>query len=153
MSKQRDEQTKFASIMPVKPINIIWEPMAQHGVIFHVSALGGVANCMSNEIVFYLKHDPAYKVILYSNSRASAEGHLLALMKKILVSNSINGDTIPLTGSSALMMKNWLIALFLRSILSNVEFCWLLLLPIAVSVALFLFLRFVMVFCHPWLIY
>jgi hypothetical protein len=58
-----------------------------------------------------------------------------------------------LTGSSALMMKNWLIALFLRSILSNVEFCWLLLPPIAVSVALFLFLRFVMVFCHPWLIY
>jgi hypothetical protein len=100
---------------------IIWGPMAQHGIIFNFSMLGDVSHCMSNKIVFYLKHDPTYKVILSLNTKSSAEGHLLALVKKTLASNSIGGDTIPLTGNSGLMMKNWLVALFLGSILSDVS--------------------------------
>jgi hypothetical protein len=74
---------------------------------------------MSNKIVFYLKHDPTYKVILYSNTKSSAEGYLLALAKKMLALNLIVGDTIRLTGNSGLMMKNWLVALFSGSIVSN----------------------------------
>jgi hypothetical protein len=45
------------------------------------------------------------------NTKSLAEGHLLALVKKMLASNSIDGDAILLTGNSGLMMKNWLIAL------------------------------------------
>jgi hypothetical protein len=66
-----DEQTKFASIMSVKPTNIIWGPMAWRGILFRVSMLGDIANCMSNKIVFYLKHDPTDKVILYLKTKAS----------------------------------------------------------------------------------
>jgi hypothetical protein len=74
---------------------------------------------MSNDIVLYLKHNITYKVILYSNTKSAAEGHLLALAKKTLATNTIQGDAIPLTGDSGLMMKNWLVALFSGSIQSQ----------------------------------
>jgi superfamily II DNA helicase RecQ len=114
-----DEQSKFASIMSVTPTHIQWGPMARRGISFCVSVLGDVANSISNEIVVYLKHNATYKVILYSNSKFAAEGHLLALAKKSMVSNSIDGDAIPLTGDSGLMMKNWLVALFSGNIQSQ----------------------------------
>jgi hypothetical protein len=84
-----------------------------------VTVAGNVCNSISNEIIYYLKHDATYKVILYSNTKSSAEGHLLALAKKTLSLNSVNCDTIPLTGDSSLMMKNWLVALFSGSIHST----------------------------------
>jgi hypothetical protein len=108
-----NEQSKFASIMPVKPTNIIWGLMARCGILFRISILGCLSLSMSNIIVYYLKHDPTYKVILYSNTKSSADGNLLALVKKMLASNSITGDAI------ALMMKNWLVALFSGSIVSD----------------------------------
>jgi superfamily II DNA helicase RecQ len=114
-----DEQSKFASIMSLKPTDIIWGSMARRGILFRISIMGDVSLSMSNEIVRYLKHDPSYKVILYSNTKSAAEGHLLALVKKTLVSNSIDGDAIALTGDSGLMMKNWLVALFSGSITSE----------------------------------
>jgi hypothetical protein len=58
-----------------------------------------------------LKHDPTYKVILYSNTKTSAEGRLLALAKKCMALNLIAGDAIPLTGDLGLMMKNSLVTL------------------------------------------
>jgi DNA helicase TIP49 (TBP-interacting protein) len=68
--------------------------------------MGDVSLSMSNKIVRYVKHNPSYKVILYSNTKSATEGHLLALFKKMLVSNSIQqGDVIALTGDSGLMMK------------------------------------------------
>jgi hypothetical protein len=42
-SFQVDEQSKFASIMLVKPINIIWGPMARRGILFLVSFLGDLS--------------------------------------------------------------------------------------------------------------
>jgi superfamily II DNA helicase RecQ len=114
-----DEQTQFSSIMSVKSTHIHWGPMARRGISFCVSVLGEVSNCISNEIVVYLKHNPTYKVIIYSNSKSAAEGHLLALSKKSMASNSVDGDAIPLTGDSGLMMKNWLVALFSGSIQSQ----------------------------------
>jgi hypothetical protein len=62
---------------------------------------------MSNEMALYLKYNVTYKVVVYTNTKWSAEGHLLMLAKKTLVSNSVTGDTLPLTGDSGLMMKNW----------------------------------------------
>jgi hypothetical protein len=115
------EQSKFASIKSVKPNDPIWGPMAWQGIIFCASVLCDVCSCMSNKIVLYLKHDPTCKVILYSNTKSLAKGHLLDNVKKTLASNLINGNTIPLTGNSGLMMKNWLIALFSGSVLRNVS--------------------------------
>jgi hypothetical protein len=123
-----EEQSKFSSIMPVQPTNVCWGPaMAPHGITFDVSVLGIVAGSMANEIVFYLKHNLTYKVILYTNTKSSAEGHLLVLVKKALASKLVNGDAIPLTGDSGLMMKNWLILVFSGAIQSSVSnFCILL---------------------------
>jgi hypothetical protein len=53
-----------------------------------------------------LKHNAIYRVIVYTNMKSSAEGHLLAMAKKTMASNSVSGDTIPLMGNSGLMMKN-----------------------------------------------
>jgi hypothetical protein len=93
--------------------------MARRGILFGISILGDVSLSMSNKIVHYLKHNPSsYKVILYSNTKSVAEGHLLALVKKTLASNSIHGDVIALTGNSGLIIKNWLVALFSGSITS-----------------------------------
>jgi hypothetical protein len=93
--------------------------MAQRGILFRISIMGDVSLSVSNEVVRYLKHDPSYKVILYSNTKSAAEGHLLALVKKMLASNLIHGDAIALTGDSGLMMKNWLVALFSGTITSE----------------------------------
>jgi hypothetical protein len=105
--------------MLVKPTHIEWGSMARRGISFCLSVSGDILNCISNEIVLYLKHDPTYKVIVYSNTKTSSEGHLLALAKKSMTSNSIAGAAIPLTGDSGLMMKNWLVALFSSSIQSD----------------------------------
>jgi hypothetical protein len=80
-----DDQAKFASIMLVKPTDIIWGPMTRRDILFWVSVLGDVANSMSNKIVFYLKHDPTYKVVICLITKLLAEGHLLILVKKTLV--------------------------------------------------------------------
>jgi hypothetical protein len=39
----------------------------------------------------------------------------------MLASNSVDGDAIPLTGDSVLMMENWLVSLFSGFIESNVS--------------------------------
>jgi hypothetical protein len=44
----------------------------------------------------------------------------LALVKKAMGSNLVDGNAIPLTGDSGLMMRNWLILLFSGAIQSNV---------------------------------
>jgi superfamily II DNA helicase RecQ len=120
-SFRQDEQAKFASIMSVEPTAIMWGSMARRGIIFDVSVLGVVTPSISNEIILYLKHKPTYKVILYTNTKHSAEGHLLDLVKKAMTARSVEGDAIPLTGDSGLMMKNWLVSLFSGSIQSNVS--------------------------------
>jgi hypothetical protein len=76
-----EEQSKFSSIMSAKPTHVFWGPMAHRGIIFCVSVLGDVASYMSNEIAVYLKHNKDYKVIVYSNTKLPAEGHLLSLRK------------------------------------------------------------------------
>jgi hypothetical protein len=68
--------------------------MDRQGITFCVTVAGDVCNSMSNKIVYYLKHDATYKVILYSNTKSSAEGHLLALAQKTLFLNLVNGDAI-----------------------------------------------------------
>jgi hypothetical protein len=117
-----DDQSKFASILLVKPTDIIWGLMARRGILFCVSVLvDDVADSMFKKIFHYLKDDSTYKVILYSNTNSAAEGHLLALVKKTLAPNLIDGNAIPLTGDSGLMMKNWLVALFSGLIHSHVS--------------------------------
>jgi hypothetical protein len=122
-SFRQDEQAKFASIMSVEPTAIMWGSMARRGIIFDVSVLGVVTGSISNEIILYLKHKPSYKVILLytTNTKHSAEGHLLALVKKAMTDRLVEGDAIPLTGDSGLMMKNWLVSLFSGAIQSNVS--------------------------------
>jgi hypothetical protein len=66
-----EEQAKFSPI---------WGPMARRGIIFDVSVLGVVSGSLSNQIVLYLKHNPTYKLILYTNTKLLAEGHILALI-------------------------------------------------------------------------
>jgi hypothetical protein len=101
-----DEQSKFSSIMLlVTPTHVHWGCMACHGMLFHVSVLGDIASSISNEIAFCLKHNTTYKVIVYTNTKSSAVGHLLALVKKTLASNLVRGNAIPLTGDSGLMIK------------------------------------------------
>jgi hypothetical protein len=93
---------------------------ARRGILFRVSVLGNVASTMSHKIALYLKHKETYKVVIvYTNTKSLAEGHLLALAKKILSSNTVSGDVIPLTGDSGLMMKNWLVSLFSGAIQSS----------------------------------
>jgi superfamily II DNA helicase RecQ len=46
-SFQFNEQSKFASIMLVKPTNIIWGPVARRGILFHVSILGNLSLSLS----------------------------------------------------------------------------------------------------------
>jgi superfamily II DNA helicase RecQ len=107
-----EDQTKFSSIMSVKPTQVLWGPMSRRGILLCVSVLGNLATPISNEIALYLKHDETYKVIVYTNTKSSAEGHLLTLAKKTMATHSVTGDAIPLTGDSGLMMKNWLVSLF-----------------------------------------
>jgi superfamily II DNA helicase RecQ len=116
-----EEQSQFSAIMSVKSTHVYWGSMARRGILFLVSVNGDVAGAMSNEIAFYLKHSAIYKVIVYTNTKSSAEGHLLALAKKTLANHSIAGDAIPLTGDSGLMMKNWLVSLFSGAIQSPVS--------------------------------
>jgi superfamily II DNA helicase RecQ len=113
------EQSKFCSIMAVTPTHVYWGPMDRRGILFLVSVNGDVAGSISNEIALYLKHDASYKVIVYTNTKFSAEGHLLTLAKKTMAANSVTGDAIPLTGDSGLMMKNWLVSLFSGAIQST----------------------------------
>jgi hypothetical protein len=87
--------------------------------LFLVSVNGEVAGSISNKIALYLKHHATYKVIVYTNTKSSAEGHLLALAKKTMAVNSVTGDAIPLTGDSGLIMKNWLVSLFSGAIQST----------------------------------
>jgi superfamily II DNA helicase RecQ len=106
------EQNQFSSIMSVQPTHICWGSMARRGILFKTSVNGEVAVSMATEIAHYLKHNEVYKVIVYTNTKSSAEGHLLAMAKKTMANNSVTGDAIPLTGDSGLMMKNWLVCLF-----------------------------------------
>jgi hypothetical protein len=60
--------------------------------------LGEIAGSISNEMAVYLKHKETYKVIVYTNTKLSAEGHLLELGKKVLSSNAVvSGNVIPLS--------------------------------------------------------
>jgi hypothetical protein len=78
-----DEQSKFGSIIAVRPTHVHWGPMDWRGIAFCMTIAGNVCNSISKEIVYYLKQDASYKVLLYSNTKSSAEGCLLALAKKI----------------------------------------------------------------------
>lgn len=80
--------------------------MACHGILFCVFELGNVASAsMSHEIALHLKHNETYKVIVYTNTKSLAEGHLLVLQ----------------CSDSGLMMKNWLVLLFSGAIQSSVS--------------------------------
>jgi superfamily II DNA helicase RecQ len=115
-----EEQAKFSLIiMSVKPTHIYWGPMARRGIVFRVSVLGDLATLMSNKMALYLKHNVTYKVIVYTNTKSLAEGHLLTLAKKTLALNSVTGDALPLTGNIALMMNNWLVSPLLGAIHST----------------------------------
>ena len=107
--------------MAVQPTEIMWGSMVQCGIIFEVSVLSVVAGSLCNEIIFYLKHKPTYKAILYTNTKSSAKGHLLMLVKKAITTHTVDGDAIPLTGDSGLMMKNCLVSLFSGAIESKVS--------------------------------
>jgi hypothetical protein len=67
-----EEQSKFLSIMLDQPSD--WGPMARCSIIFDVSVLDIVASSMANEIVFYSKLNPTWKVIVYTNRKSSAKG-------------------------------------------------------------------------------
>jgi superfamily II DNA helicase RecQ len=114
-----DEQHKFSSIMRIKPTHTMWGSMARRGILFLVSVSGDVASSMTSEIAHYLKHKEYYKVIIYTNTKSSAEGHLLTMAKRTMVANSLSGDCISLTGDSGLMMKNWLVGLFSGAVQST----------------------------------
>jgi hypothetical protein len=107
--------------MLVKSTHIYWGSMARRSILFIVSVNGDISGAMSDKIAFYLKHSAMYKVIVYTNMKSLAEGHLLALSKKTLANHSIPGDAISLTGDSGLMMKNWLVSLFSGAIQSPVS--------------------------------
>jgi hypothetical protein len=59
-----------------------------------------------------LERDPLSKVLLHINTQASAEDVLLKESENILLSITGGGDTLTLTGSTGLMMKNWIVNLF-----------------------------------------
>jgi hypothetical protein len=82
-----EEQSKFSAIMSVKSTHVYWGSMARHGILFLVSVNGDVSGAMSNKIAFYLKHSAMYKVIVYTNTKSLAEGHLLVLSKKTLANH------------------------------------------------------------------
>jgi hypothetical protein len=66
--------------------------MARRSIIFDASVLGVITGSISNEIVLYLKHKPTYKVLLYTNTKQSAKGRLLALVKKAMTTRLVEGD-------------------------------------------------------------
>jgi hypothetical protein len=80
-----EEQANVLSIMSVQPTEIFWGPMDCPGIIFDVSMLGVVMGSLSNDIVLYLKHNPTYRLILYTHTKSLAEGHLLALRLNLTV--------------------------------------------------------------------
>jgi hypothetical protein len=75
---------------------------------------------MFKEIELALKRNESNKVLLYTNTRQSAEDSRLKRSETLLSTMSGGGDAIPLTGSTGLMMKNWLINLLSGKIESNV---------------------------------
>jgi superfamily II DNA helicase RecQ len=86
--------------------------MDRRNLNFAVSLHGEVFGPMFKEVESVLKANQTNKVLLYTNTKQSAEDVLLKRSETLLSSLEGCGDAIPLTGSTGLMMKNWLINLF-----------------------------------------
>jgi hypothetical protein len=57
--------------------------------------------------------------IFFFQQKVIGRGALVGPCKENFGFNLVDSDAIPLTGNLGLMMKNWLVKLFLGSILSN----------------------------------
>ena len=55
---------------------------------------------------------PDMKVLIFSNSRLSAEGSLLLMSEKVIESLKLKGEAISLSGDSGIMLKSFLMTLF-----------------------------------------
>jgi hypothetical protein len=86
--------------------------MQRRNLEFAVSVHAEVYGPMFQGVKKALQHDQLSKVLLYTNTRATAEDVLLKKSENVLLSTTGGGDAITLTGGTGLMMKNWIVNLF-----------------------------------------
>jgi hypothetical protein len=116
-------QLGLSNILKVTPTHLSWGVMQRRNLEFVVSVHAKVYGPMSQGVKKALKRDPLSKVLLYTNTRATAEDVLLKKSESLLSIITGGGDALTLTGSTGLMMKNWIVNLFggeLRSDSANV---------------------------------
>ena len=119
-----NDQLVLSKILKVTPTNLSWGAMQRRNLEFAVSIQAEVYGPMFQGIKQALDRDPLSKVLLYTNTRATAEDVLLKKSENLLSIITGGGDALTLTGGTGLMMKNWIVNLFggeLKSEAANVR--------------------------------
>jgi superfamily II DNA helicase RecQ len=119
-----NDQLALSKLLQVTPTHLSWGAMQRRNLEFAVTVQADVYGPMFQGVKMVLERDLDSKVLLYTNTRATAEDVLLKKSEKLLLSTTGGGDAIPLTGGTGLMMKNWIVNLFggdLKSDAANVR--------------------------------
>jgi hypothetical protein len=109
VSFHANDQLALSNILKVTPTHLSWGAMQQRNLEFAVSVQAKVYGPMFQGVKKVLEHDPLSKVLLYTNTQATAEDVLLKKSENLLLSITGGGDAITLTGGTGLMMKNWIL--------------------------------------------
>jgi len=115
-----DQQT-VAKKLGLKPNFIIWTDMGRRDIFFEVVVSGNptmsVQSCLAHD---YSSHRNI-QTIIYTNSKKKAESSLVSMAENVLEKNCIQGEVMPITGSSGLMEKTFVMEAFARPFNVNEE--------------------------------
>jgi len=89
---------------------LMWGKVARPGVDFIVDFTSSWLTALSVPLIEYTRH--GCKAMGYYSSAVDARDTVKLAIQKLLREASVDGDTVVLTGSDGIMIKTWLIDLF-----------------------------------------
>ena len=105
--------TKLSRRMFKAPTIVVWGGMARRNIRFGVHIFGSPSAAIKRELADIYANNREAKVLLYTNSKAIAEGTLTKMAQTFIDSIAeLTGVAIALTGDCGIMMKTFLMAAF-----------------------------------------
>ncbi|KAL7472437.1 hypothetical protein ACHAXS_012774 [Conticribra weissflogii] len=109
---RQHHQQQLSQILKLTPDVVCWGNMDRRSIAITVSIEALPCQAMMKKLVAHFKKKTLAKRLIYSNSALAAETDLKAMGESVLKECNLDGVVLPLTGSSGIMQKMWLMNLF-----------------------------------------